>query len=341
MTLICQACELCTASIEVKADDPGEPYLVCQPCHSRLMSLSLRPLEWFNLAKRHGWAKFLLHDDFYEQTGEATQPEEAVEKAELFASPTLEQVQRSATMLLNYSVTRWSFDENLQAAWLSLPASSVVAQLRERFGSTRNTHVRSVVLQVAATLQTDAAPIVKQAWKARAEGTLDDGAFWSLAKATAACLPRAEGLQTVIQALEAMPRKPQLQQFGALAHFRSTQVLDWIEAHASEPSVPVWGDLAAASEFSWPKAEAWFKSGRPLSLMAIDALLAIAEPRSAFLRQIHPTLADPPSELDFRKTIEELVQTDPVPRVKQRTTALLTLITALTSARSNSRSDEL
>jgi hypothetical protein len=80
-------------------DDPDEPYLVCQQCHDRLMSRSLRPLECYNLAKRHGWAKFLLHDDFYDD-GEASQPEEDVDEAEQYPAPTLKQDQQSPDALL-------------------------------------------------------------------------------------------------------------------------------------------------------------------------------------------------------------------------------------------------
>ncbi len=327
MTVLCQACERRPSSLGERADDPDEPYLVCQQCHVRLMSRSLRPLEWFNLAKRHGWAKFLLHDDFYDDDGEASQPEEDVEQPYLYPAPNLRQVQQSPDALLGYSITRWQLDDELRAAWLRLPAEGVLACLSDRFDSTRNLSVRSVVLQVAALIGTEGAPVTRRAWQASPDYRL----LRSLAEATAACLPLDEGFKLVVDALDAMPERERRQLFGALSHFRSTMALDWIETHASEPSVDAWGYLAAASGFSWSKADAWFKAGRPLSLIAIDALLAIARPRTPFLRQIRPALGNPPSERALRNAIETLMQTDPVPRVKQRTAALLELAPALIS----------
>ena len=308
-------------------DDPDEPYLVCQQCHVRLMSRSLRPLEWFNLAKRHGWAKFLLHDDFYDDDGEASQPEANVDRADVYPVPTLKQVQQSPDLLLDYSVTRWQLDDELRAAWLRLPAEGVLACLSDHFEGTRNLSVRSVVLQVAALIGTEGAPVTRRAWRA----SPDCGSFWSLAEATAACLPIDEGFKLVVDALNAMPEKERRQLFGALAHFRSPMALDWIEVHASEPTVDAWGYLAAASGFSWSKANAWFSAGRPLSLIAIDALLAIARPRTPFLRRIRPALASPPSEQALRNAIETLMQTDPVPRVMQRAAELLELAPAFIS----------
>lgn len=325
MTLLCQACERRPSLIEEREDDPNEPYLVCQECHARLISRALRPLEWFNLAKRHGWAKFLLHDDFYDDSGEATQPEEDVEDAEFYPVPTLSQAETAPPALLDYSVTRWNLDENVFAAWLRLPPASVLSCIAERFDSTRNSSVRAVILEVAALLRAEGGAFVRHAWDAYP----DCGSFWSLAAATAACLPQEEGFPLVTGALEALPEKERRQLFGALAHFRSTRSLVWIETHASEPTVDAWGYLAAASGFNWPKGEEWLKAGRPLNLIAVDALLAIANPRTPFLRRIRPVLENQPSEHDLRNAITALMKADPALRVMQRCGALLEYVPAL------------
>jgi len=209
------------------------------------MSRSLRPLEWYNLAKRHGWAKFLLHDDFYDDDGEASQPEEDVDEAEQYPAPSLKQVQQSPDALLDYSVTRWQFDDELRAAWLRLPTEGALASLSERFDSTRNLAVHAVILKVAALLGPEGASVTRRAWQVAPTR----GLLWSLAEAAAACLPLAEGFKLVTDALNAMPEKERRKRFAALAHFRSPMTLDWIEAEASEPTSDAWGDLAAASDF--------------------------------------------------------------------------------------------
>jgi hypothetical protein len=67
MSQPCQACETAVAEIVETCDDEHEPYHVCASCHGRLLARALRPLEWYNLAKRHGWFTYLLHDDFYDE----------------------------------------------------------------------------------------------------------------------------------------------------------------------------------------------------------------------------------------------------------------------------------
>ena len=329
MTRICQACERRLSSIEEECDDPNQPYMVCDECHTRLMSCSLRPLEWFNLAKRHGWANYLLHDDFYEDNGEATQPEEDVEASEVFPAPTLKHSETEPSTLLDYTVTRWKLEDEVVTAWLRLTPANVLSCIEERYDGTRNPSVRSTILEVAALLRAQGQTFVRHAWDAYR----DCGSFWSLAQATAACLPEEEGFPLVAGALEAMPEKKRRQLFGALAHFNSTRGLDWIEHHASEPTIDAWGYLAAASNLHWPKVDEWLKAGRPLSLIAVDALLAIANPRTPLLRKLRPVLVDPPAEQDLRKAIEALMKSDPVVRVAQRAGALLEHVPALVGDR--------
>ncbi|MCM5681557.1 hypothetical protein M8A51_18690 [Schlegelella sp. S2-27] len=329
MNFMCQACELHSANVEEGADDAVEPYRVCGGCNSRLLSRSLRPREWFNLAKRHGPAKFLLHDDFYDDDGIASQPEDEVDQADRFPAPTLGEACQQAASLLDYSVTRWQLDEPVCTAWTRLPPDDVLAALVSRFDKTRNPTVRSVVLEVVALIGAPGATLVRRAWHEWPEY----GAFAALLQATAACLPVDEGLQRAFEALASMQERDRRQAFGALAHFRSERVLDWIEANAGEPSVEAWGYLAAACSFGWPRAERWLRDGRPLSLIAVDALLAIARPRTAFLRKVRPVLGNPPSEHELREAIRDMMQSDPVPRVKQRADALLALVPELVDSR--------
>jgi hypothetical protein len=326
MTSLCQACEQRPSLIDERSDDPNEPYRVCEGCHERLLKRALRPLEWFNLAKRHGRSKFLLHADFYDDDGEASQPDEDVERPELFPAPTLSQSETSASTLLDYSATRWHLDEQVIDAWRKLPPENVLACIAERFDHTRNLLIRTIILEVAALLRADARMFVRHAWSVYP----DCGYFWQLAAATAACLPEEEGFSMVTGALEAMPEQERRQKFIALSHFRSTKSLDWIERHAAQPTVDAWGHLAAASRLNWPKVNKWLKSGRPLNLIAVDALLGLADPRTSFLQKSRPSLEDPPSEQELRDALQTLMKVDSALRIKQRADGLLMHIPALT-----------
>lgn len=158
---------------------------------------------------------------------------------------------------------------------------------------------RPPVLEVCSLVGPAAAELVRQAWHEYPEGV----AYWSLVQATAACLPFEDGFARAERALADMPEKARRESFSALAHFRSAHLLSWIEANACEPTTEAWGRLAAASAFSWGTAKAWIGAGRPLNLIAIDALLAIADPRTPLLRALQPSLGAPTDEGEMRQAL--------------------------------------
>jgi hypothetical protein len=81
--------------------------------------------------------------------------------------------------------------------------------------------------------------------------------------------------------------------------------------------------LAAASKLDWSRVERWFERGRPLSLVAIDALGAIVRPQTPFLQSYGPRLHQPPSTDRFRQVLLAYAQRDRVPRVEQRISKLI------------------
>lgn len=109
----------------------------------------------------------------------------------------------------------------------------------------------------------------------------------------------------------------------SLGYFHSPEALDWIEQHIFEPITEAWGSLAAASRLDWPRVERWFERGRPLSLVAIDALTAIVRPQSPFLRAYGPCLHQPPTSDRFTQVLSAYAERDRVPRVQQRTAGLI------------------
>lgn len=321
MNLVCQSCERCPAIVTETAHDGAVPYSLCKACHTRLLAYSLRPLEWFNLAKRHGPAEALLHDDFYDRDGRATQPELELDRA-LLPAPSLAMVSHDAETLLDFSITRAPFlvdEADVQQAWRRLPAEQSVDTLLRRYADNHNREVRASILEVAAILGAPAARLVRQAWQTWAE----DGPLWSLVHASAACLPFREGFALAVNAWEAVPDKARRNDFLALAYFRSPELLDWIERHAGEPVSDAWGALAARSGFSWHKAADWLNRGRPLNLIAIDALLEIAAPQTHFLKSVQPGLAGPADGQAMAAALRQAAENDPVPRVRRRIDVLL------------------
>lgn len=109
----------------------------------------------------------------------------------------------------------------------------------------------------------------------------------------------------------------------ALNNIRTDKILDWIEnsAHRIKNVNENWGHLAAVSFFTWDRADKWLRKGRPLSLIALDALIFCTTTddrlnQSLRLRQLQPTLTDNP-KLDIVATkLQEYLKADNVPRTR-------------------------
>ncbi len=238
------------------------------------------------MVKRHGACGFLLHDDFYDEDGTATQPEEDVEAAEAFPAPTLAAVTHDASQLLDYSITRWHFKSEVAAAWSAHTPTDVLNVVSERFASTGNIPIRSRILEIcASTLGECGAEFTQYAWSDFPTTV----ALPALAQASAACLPLHDGFSRVTAALSEQIGSRKRDLIFCLGYFHSTAALDWIEAHVFEPTTEAWGNLAAASRLDWPRVEDWLQRGRPLSLVALDGLAAILNPQTPFLRICAPS----------------------------------------------------
>lgn len=85
------------------SDEQKQPYELCHQCHEKLLTYSLRPIEWYNLAVLHSPKQFLLHDDFYGEDGQAFQLEEddVITKSE--KAPTLQAVRCDLVSLLVFN----------------------------------------------------------------------------------------------------------------------------------------------------------------------------------------------------------------------------------------------
>jgi hypothetical protein len=315
--LLCQACRRRPVAEEVGDDDALEAYRVCRECGDRLRRRALRPIEWFNLAAVHGWNEFLLHDDFYDQDGSASQPDSDNYSTEGMQAPTLEMCAHSLERLIDYCITRWRIGAVDFEAFRSFATSAILADLQGR-AEAGNRHVLKATLELCANVVgSSAAPWVR----AQFERARRDGALFAWAEAAAKCLPDPEGLHITIDALRPFRGRELQDQMAALSWFRSREVLDWIEANVPSANVTAsWGQLASLSDLHWIRVQHWLASRRPLSLVALDALASYIpwQGQAPILNRINPMLKGCTDRSIIERTLQAYTSEDGAPRVVAR-----------------------
>lgn len=143
------------------------------------------------------------------------------------------------------------------------------------------------------------------------------------AKDVAKTLNKDEALEKLIAEIDSFDEKYLNECINALNYIRHEKVLDWIEhnAHKVTNISSSWGHVAASSYFSWDRADKWLSKGRPLSLIALDALIfctTIDERlnQSLWMRKIQPKLADASRPEVIADRLQNYLQVDSVPRTK-------------------------
>lgn len=316
----CEACRIAPIECNVDSDDPEQPYLLCQQCSQRLLTFSLRPLEWFRLAAIHGPGQYYLHDDFYFYNGVAQAPREKVLSPELFPAPTLDQAREHERTLIDYAMTQHhlALEEHVFSALRGYDRQTILALLQQRVAHTHSLEIESQAYIICAhIIGREAEDWIRSRWD-----IYRTGIFFALAEASASCLPLEESFDRVVQHLEMMTQREIRAFCSVLAYFHTTRTLDWLEGHVSSPITDMWGRLAAQSHFSWARATKWLDSGRPLSLVALDALHACGHNDTPLLRKFAPKLLEPDTKELVTATLEQYAALDPAPRVKQRVAAI-------------------
>ena len=315
--MLCQACKIRPVEILEKCDDEHQPYELCKECHTRLLQYSLRPNEWYNLATIHTFNKFLLHDDFYDDDGVATQPEKDVDNSIEFVAPSLTDVSGDVELLIDYCIAKWWLNAEMIDCLSNFEFSAILRSIKDRFDDANNYFVKSRLYEIASkALGRFCEDWIREQWK-----LYDEKYIFELSRAAALCLPFDEGFKYVISALERIPeaKLPHLA-FACLYSFRSPITLDWIEKKVSSPVKDSWGRLAAASNPSWYKLNEWIQIGRPYSLVAIDALIRlIPHPGEFALNRLspRPILINPsPIEL-MSEVLRVYAENDRTARVRQ------------------------
>lgn len=319
----CEACDEEPATESI-ANAPDAPFELCGSCSTRVKARSLRPLEWFRLASRHGPQAFLLHDDFYDELGVALQPLVPVIDAELYPYPASESWSLSAALALDVAFTR-SYPPDVALGLFSHAPQETLARIEAKLAQRRCPHFEFVALKICARSLFRVAEVwVRAQWSHAHERDLS-----VLAEASAACLPHPEGLERTLAFVHALPEEKRREGIVALSWFSDARVLDAIEALVPSSVTEEWGRTAAASGLTWARARAWLDAGRPLSLVALDALLACVSRPTLQLRQLQPKLLEPADVAELRRRLEACRARDPVLRVDRAVDFLLANVQTL------------
>jgi len=147
-------------------------------------------------------------------------------------------------------------------------------------------------------------------------------------------LPEAQAYEVVVRTLERVPREDLGEvAFWMLHPFRTSSTLDWIESHetaieadAHEVFSPMWhwGDLAAVSRLSWARAKSWIGRGRPLSLVALDALINMdGTSESPVVQEANPNLPEYVPFDEASRVLKGHANPDQAPWVERKVESIL------------------
>ena len=141
---------------------------------------------------------------------------------DLHPSPTLDDVSGNPEALLDFTITRWHFEEPIANAWRKHSAADVLQVVTRRFADTQNAGIKSVILDVASTLGSHGEEFVRYAWGDYPE-TVD---LPSIAKAAACCMPYREAFDRVVLALSQREDSEKRDLMFSLSYFHSQETLD-------------------------------------------------------------------------------------------------------------------
>jgi len=309
----CEACQMRPIQIVDDFGDSIQPYRLCPDCYQRLIMFSLRPREWYNLAVIHSPNPYYLHDDFYDEDGSAAQPEEEVVSPALYPAPSLEEAAYHLEDLLDYAMTRWFLEEAVIQALQAYNQEKLLHSVAERFSSTINHGIKARLLQITAhVLGANASEWVREQWV-----HYDKELLSSLSEAAVYCLSPEEGFALITERLNYIEgNQLPITAFSCLHHFRSPLVLNWIEKKVTTFHES-WGRLAALSKPTWSRMKVWLEQGRPLSLLALEAMVRCIPSSGKPVYKMEPKILQT-NISEVESVLEKYRDKDYVPRVKMQ-----------------------
>lgn len=165
--VVCEACETRRA-LPLDPDRQWyRPFQLCRICSDRVERLSLRPLEWYNLAKRHGPHGPVLGEEFYSPGGIALHSsDELEEEPHILPAPALRDVAHDLHLLWDHTFTRRELKPKLLAAWRRHPKAAVAAHLIQIWESRQDDPAREHLLTLCRDILGRAgAGLTRRAWK--------------------------------------------------------------------------------------------------------------------------------------------------------------------------------
>jgi hypothetical protein len=368
--VLCEAKRTVAVETSVKSDDPNYPFRVCKDVAKRLKACALTPLEWYRLAAIHHPQDFLLHEDFYDDEGNAMQPGMRVPKRPKERPPVFDEVQDDMEELLDYFFSRRQENEKnkILQALARFDKDELFEVVERRLGNPPRKAIEGdAYLIFQRVLPKGLAPKLERKWQAIKEDQFGDlGAIGELAAASVravgvaptmryirqtverlrwpdetkkhapvyyglpgsvvfylgSLIPAGLLVSLVLELMDKLPRKQRASDvLHALSHLRDERVLDWIEKNAVPPTTYEWGTAVACNKPGWKRLAKWLDRGRPLSLIALDALRNCcgydAETMSGIFRNFTPKVHGPVSLKSVRKKLEEYQRKDSAPRVEK------------------------
>lgn len=185
------------------------------------MTYSLRPVEWYNLARKFGKAQFLLHDDFYTDDGEAMQPTLEVMDAERFPVPSLSSLSEDINCLLDYCYPKSGLSEKILEKWRTFPAELAVQFLTDRLLNDQRSGIADVVLNIArGAFKSNANGLCRLSWNFADTNRIGKH---TLIRASIECLPHTEAFSLVTGDIERDLSKRGVHLLFSLADFQSSE----------------------------------------------------------------------------------------------------------------------
>ncbi|MEZ5428296.1 MAG: hypothetical protein R2747_18650 [Pyrinomonadaceae bacterium] len=314
----CQSCQIKKVKVIEDSDNNSFPYKLCKSCRRRLLNRALRPLEFFNLKAKHG-ETYLLHDDFYDyETGIAGQPDIEVIDDSNLRFPKLPEIESNMERVIDFGIVQFELTEEVAQALRRFDKKELLTSLDIRIQQNRllDYKIYSIVAQVLGNFAED---WVRKEWPLHT-----DEDFTIFAEMLAHCLPSEESFDYLTDELDKITSASKLNEYlDCLAFLQTEKSLDWIEnnIYRMQNLSSSWGLVAASSKFSWKRAKKWLDQGRPLSLIALDALqfCAVTEDSwgsSPWFRENPQKLLNPDKIENMNKVLADYLQNDDVPRTR-------------------------
>lgn len=315
MTQRCEAECGANATVEVPQHphNTAPPFHLCAPCAERLQTRSLRPAEWYHLVVKHSFCTYWLHDDFYTDDGVADQPAEPVIDPELHPTPTLDDVRHDLSLLLDHCHTRFNLGEAEYRAFAAFDPRAVLAEIDRRLALPRGDLWELEYTDIALTVPCERTT----AWY-RGRLSAASGLGLQLLLHKGPCgIPWPEWYDLAARGAAADDPRQRSEWCRTLARARDPRFADWLEANIVSPTSGDWGDAAADAGVPWPRLREWLARGRPLSLVALDALVGRLCRPDHVKSAPADELRRPETAAEIRQALAQAAAADPAPRATE------------------------